>query len=916
MPILSSFQRTGASRPFLLAASALAFLPSAVLAGATPAAAQGEAQSPAAQGRMVTVLDKGWRFFDGDQPDAFAADFSDAAWATVTVPHTWNRVGYYHHTLGGTNTSATVNKRQGIGWYRTRFATPAGSSSANEAKRHWLEFDAASRVAKVWLNGTYLGEHRGGFSRFRIDATAAMRAEGENVLVVRVDNSQPKAGGPTADILPLTGDFFVHGGLYRPVRLVTTSPLHIDLADSGGPGIRATTVSATPQSAQIAVTVRVANDGPRIANAVVKVALLDRDGREAASAMLPANLAPGKTGEVLANLTVTNPHLWHGTIDPYLYQLVAQVADAKAASPADAIRQEFGIRTMAFDAARGFLLNGQPYRLHGVGYHQDRDGKGWAISRADVEEDIATIREMGANTIRLTHYQHGQDVHDLADRAGIVVWDEIPLVSSWTLGGKREADPALVTNAKAQLTELIRQNQNHAASAIWGIANEVDFGNSLPAFLFGGADGKELDPMPLLAQLQATAKKEDPSRPTALATCCEGRLFGSDIEIPITAPAADLGGANRYFGWYFGAAGDLGPHLDGLRAKRPEQPLAVTEYGAGGGLTIHTDNVLGAPVDSRGFAQPEEYESYIHETAWAQLDARPWLYATWLWNSFDFATTVRTEGDAQDINTKGLVAYDHKTRKDAFYFYKANWNPEPMVHITSKRYVERAYPVTDVKVYSNTASTELLLNGRSLGVKSDCPQKICVWSAVALDEGTNTLVARGNHAGGQIEDTAGWTLSPTTYRTMVIDAGALVAGKGEDRVLGSDNWFEGGTAGSLDTPANYGKPAIPAAISSTQEREALASYRSGTFSYRVPVANGRYKVTLWFATPATQKAGTFDVRSGKKTLLRKFQPAIPASDAVAEARSFTINAKGMISLDFVKGTDDARVSMIEIERLR
>ncbi|MGE8133882.1 glycoside hydrolase family 2 protein [Novosphingobium subterraneum] len=801
----------------------------ASLAGLNVSAPPAAAQSA----RTVTVLDGGWRFSAEDVAEASAPDFADATWTQVSVPHTWNRVGYYKHDLGGTNTAATVDKRQGIGWYRLHFATPTGA----RGKRHWLEFDAASRVAKVWLNGTYLGEHRGGFSRFRFDATAAMKASGENVLVVRVDNAQPKVGGSTADVLPLSGDFFVHGGLYRPVRLVTTAPLHIDLADAGGPGVRATTVKADKDQAHVDLVVRVQNDTAKASKASVRVRLIDRDGAEAASATVPATLAPGKVGEVAARLTVAGPHLWHGTADPYLYDLVTQVVQADG-TVSDEVRQAYGLRSMAFDPDRGFLLNGQPYRLRGVGYHQDRDGKGWAISREDVAEDIATLREMGANTIRLTHYQHGQDVHDLADRAGMVVWDEIPLVSVWTLGGSKVPDPALVANAKSQLTELVRQNQNHAASAIWSIANEVDFGNSIPSFMFGGADGREVDPMPLLNELQKTAKALDPSRPTALATCCEARAFGNDIEIPTTAAAADLGGANRYFGWYFGKPGDLGPHLDGLRAKRPQQPLAVTEYGAGGALTMHTDNVLGGPADSRGAAQPEEYESHIHETALAQLDARPWLYATWLWNSFDFATTVRTEGDAQDINTKGLIAYDHKTRKDAFWFYKANWNAEPMVHITSKRYVDRAYPVTDVKVYSNTASTELLLNGRSLGVKSDCPQKACVWSGVRLDEGSNALVARGVHAGGTVEDSARWMLAPETARRFVIDAGTLLAAKSEGRVLGSDNWFEGGQAASLDKPADFGKPAVPTAIAGTTDRAALATYRSGTFSYRVPVADG------------------------------------------------------------------------------
>ncbi|WP_372731420.1 sugar-binding domain-containing protein [Novosphingobium sp.] len=865
----------------------------------------------AQEARSVVMLDSDWRFFDGDAPDAIAPEYVDAAWQKVAVPHTWNRVGYYHHNLGGVNTAASVRKRQGIGWYRLHFAAPQDS----QGKRQWLEFDAASRTAKVWLNGKYLGEHRGGFSRFRLDATAAMRTGDDNVLVVRVDNSQPKADGPTADVLPLTGDFFVHGGIYRPVRLVTTAPLHIDMADFGGPGIRATTLSASAEAATIDVAVRIANDGARAAKAMIKVSLVDRDGREAATATVPATLAVSAKAEVATKLAVSAPHLWHGTTDPYLYDLVIQVSDASGRLT-DVLRQQYGIRTMTFDAAKGFLLNGAPYRLRGVGYHQDRDGKGWAISRADVEQDIATIREMGANTIRLTHYQHGHDVHDLANRAGILVWDEIPLVSMWTLGGKREADPALVANARQQLSELIRQNQNNAASAIWGLANEVDFGNSLPAFLTGGTDGKYIDPMPLLAQLRDLATKEDPSRPTALATCCEGRLFASDVEIPVTAPAADLGGANRYFGWYFGQPDELGPHLDVLRAKRPTQPLAVTEYGAGGALTIHTDNVLGAPADSRGASQPEEYESYIHETALAQLDARPWLYATWLWNSFDFATTIRTEGDAQDINTKGLVAYDHVTRKDAYYFYKANWNPAPMVHITGKRYSTRAYPVTDVKVYSNAASTELLLNGRSLGVKNDCPQKICIWSAVTLDEGANALVARGKHPGGEVSDHAAWDLPAYARSHMVIDTGTLVAGKSSNRVLGSDNWFKGGNAASLDTPANYGKPAVLAQIGGTQEREAMATYRQGTFSYRVPAADGRYRVKLWFATASTQKAGAFDVKIGKKTVLRSFRPAIPVSGAVTEAKIFTVKAKGTLAFDFVAGSGDARVSMIEIERVR
>ncbi|NOW48875.1 beta-galactosidase [Novosphingobium sp. SG751A] len=863
----------------------------------------------AQEARTVLPLASGWRFTGEDTTaDAAKPDFADGGWQAVSVPHTWNRVGYYHHDLGGTNTAATVAKKMGVGWYRHRFDAPATLAG----RKTWIEFDAASRVAQVWLNGVLLGEHRGGFGRFRLDATAALKPGQSNVLAVRVDNSQPAAGSSTSDVLPLFGDFFVHGGLYRPVRLVSTAPLHVDMQDFGGPGLYANTAAVQGGDAQVHVRLRLTNDAGKPVAAGARIALIDRDGKVAAQTLVKQALGIKATQEVAADLTVAGAHLWQGVADPYLYRLRAEVlgADGKVS---DTVEQNFGIRTMRFDADKGFFLNDKPYVLHGVGYHQDRDGKGWAISPADVEEDVATMREMGVNSIRLTHYQHGQMIHDLADRYGFVLWDEVPLVSAWTLAGKLEPEAALVANARQQLSELIHQNYNHAATAIWSIANEVDFGNSLPAFIRGGTDGKTPDPMPLLHELQALAKAQDPSRPTALATCCEGRLFGADVAIPETAAAADLGGANRYFGWYFGKEQDLGPTLDQLHAKRPAQPLSVTEYGAGGALTIHTDNVLGGAPDSRGAAQPEEYESYIHETALAQIAARPYLYASWLWNSFDFATTVRTEGDAQDINTKGLVAYDHKTRKDAWYFYKANWSDAPTIRITGRRYAARAYGVTDVKVYSNAQSTELLLNGRSLGKREGCAQMVCVWPGVMLDAGENRLVARGIRHGAAVEDQITWTLSPEKRGHIAIDAGALVAAKSKTRLLGSDNWFEGGEVASLDKPADYGRKAEPARIEGTTERDAIATYRKGDFAYHIPAPAGRYKLTLWFPAVGGQAKGGFDVRANGKPILRAFEPTAPAADAAAVARSFYVTSKGQIDLEFKAGAAPARISLIELD---
>lgn len=878
---------------------------------ARPAAAQRGAQQGAQEPRTEVLLSDGWRFHLGSPAsDPTEGPLNDGDWQPVSVPHTWNRVGFYRpNPQTHVHTEQSVNKTQGVGWYSLRFTPPVAAG-----KRQWLEFDAASRIADVWLNGRKIGSHAGGFSRFRLDATEALLPGQENVLLVRADNTAPgEKGSPTADVLPLTGDFFVHGGLYRPVRLVTTDAVHVDMTQFGGPGVLATTNAASADKAQVSVRAHIANDGRGRVPARIVARLLDAQGQVAGTAQQAITLAPSAKDDVALTLDVTRPHLWQGTKDPYLYSLVVDVLDARGALR-DRVTQPFGIRTIRIDPDKGLFLNGEHVALRGVGYHQDREGKGWAITPEDVAADLAIMREMGVNSIRLTHYQHGQPVHDLADRYGFLVWDEIPLVSAWTRRGELEPRQALVDNARQQLRELIHQNGNHPSVVTWGIANEVDFGNSFPAFLTGYPDGKSPDPMPLLHNLQTLAHAEDPSRPTALATCCEGRLFDEGTDIPTTALAADLGGANRYFGWYFGKPDDLGPHLDALRAKRPDQPLSVTEYGAGGATTIHTDDVLGGPIDSRGRIQPEEYESYIHEEAWKALKARPYLWATWLWNSFDFATTIRAEGDAQDINTKGLVTYDRAIRKDAFFFYKANWSDAPTVHINGRRYTDRAYRVTDVRVYSNAPATELVLNGRSLGTRSDCPNRVCVWKQVALDGGTNKLVARGRFAAASLEDSVSWQLGADALANVRIDAGAIVAPPATRR-FGSDTFFTGGDAGTLNKPADYGKPAVAAKIAGTADPAIAATYRHGHFGYRIPLRDGRYRVTLSFVEPSLAPgARVFNVTANGTPIVSSLDVARAAGgSAKALQRQAVVAVRGgTLDLQFVPVKNKAIVSAIEI----
>jgi beta-galactosidase len=855
--------------------------------------------------RPVQTLAEGWRFKqDNALTGAEAPAFDDAAWQQVSVPHTWNRVGHYiPDPASHLNTAENIDKTMGVGWYRLTF-TPGAEFRQKHA---WLEFDAASRVAEVWLNGVKLGSHAGGFSRFRLDASAALSPGAANVLVVKADNSAPSGARAT---LPLAGDFFVHGGLYRPARLIATDDVHVEMLDHGGPGVYASTRSIDAGTATVAVRVLLRNDGKRTARTAAVIKLVDAAGATVAAKSLRLALPVGQTTAVEQDLTVPGAHLWHGVEDPYLYRLVVELQAGKAR---DRVDQAFGIRQIRIDPEKGFFLNGKSYPLRGTGMHQDLEGKGWAMSAADFAADVAMLRELGANSLRLTHYQWGPAIHELADRTGLILWDEIPLVTLFAQG-KGGGRNYVRENALQQMRELIRQNYNRPSVAVWGIANEVDFGSSMPSFL---GDAGDFSPLPLLRELNALAKAEDPSRPTTQANCCEGRLFAATVATPIVAPEADLSGVNRYFGWYYGAPADLGPHLDALRAKRPGQPLSVSEYGAGGSLTMHTDDPTGGLPDSRGRRQPEEYMSYIHENAWPTLASRSYLWGNWIWNANDFATTVRREGDANDINTKGLVTYDRKTRKDAFYSYKANWNPAPTVHINGRRYVDRAYRVNDLRVYSNAPQTTLTLNGRPLGSKADCAFKVCVWPAVKLDIGENVIVATGRFASGEQQDRIVLQAAPRTASEVRIDSGALVAGDGGAVRFGSDTFFIGGRPGTVAQVAQYGKAEVARAIASAAHSEVATTFREGAFRYRIPLADGAYAVTLTFMEPKAKPGERrFDVLTGGKAVVRDLDVVTAAgAPLTAVTRSFAVTVVGgVLDLEFKPSLGQAIVSSVEVVR--
>jgi len=846
--------------------------------------------APAQAARLAADLDQGWRFSQTAGDPGFAdEDFDDSAWSTVDLPHTWNRIGGRE-----SDSENSFDLYKGAAWYRLRFKAPA----AAKGSRYFLQFDGVGAVADVWLNGRYLGKHEGAVSRFRFDATAAIAPGKTNLLAVRADNSTPAPGSSTAHVIPLSGDFFVHGGLYRDVSLIVTPPVHIDLMDFGGPGVYAHAAGIGNGTAAVEVRARIANDGTKAARTALTVRILDATGKPVAQRTQPVAARPRNVADRLVRLTVRNPHLWDGMSDPYLYTV--EVTLGAGRKKLDKVVQPLGLRTIAFDADKGFFLNGKHVALHGVALHQDLAGKGWAMTCAEQKRDFDLVQDLGANTVRLAHYQHGQCSYDEADKRGLIVWAEIPLVNQVSFDGT-PASPALAANAKQQLVELIRQNYNHPSVAMWSVGNEID----LRAVQNNGPSKAG----PLVRELAALAHEEDSTRPSTLADCCE-QAARADRDVLVGL--ADLAGYNRYFGWYYGDESDFGPMLDRAHAGHPALPISVSEYGAGAALTQHTDDPRGGPINPHGRPHPEEVQQRYHELSWAALAVRPYLWATYVWNMFDFASLDRKEGDLLDINDKGLVTYDRKTKKDTYYFYRANWNPAPTLHLVGRRYTDRPYQVLDVKAYSNAQKAELWLNGKAVGTVP-CQGGICLWKVVHLDPGANALRVTAAFGGRTEEDSVLWTYrgTPGTVRIKAGDlSGTTTAGGAR---YGSDMYFAGGTGKDINPSDTEDDKRIAVAAA---DPTLYDSYREGRFSYRIPLPDGRYKVTLRFAEPSATAAGqrVFDVAANGKTVIRKLDVYDAAGGTLRGLeRDFTVKlAGGTLVLDFVPRKGRALLSACEV----
>lgn len=685
--------------------------------------------SPVLAGDAQKVrLDGDWRFIRSDAQGAQAETFEDGTWEAVSLPHSWNAADW---------SAPNAGYYRGPGWYRRSLQIPASYAG----KRVFVRFEAASIVAEVFVNGQRVGEHRGSFAAFCFEITRLVRPGAKNLLAVRVTNAKQN------DVPPLDGDFNVFGGLYRPVTLMVREPLCVTPLDFGSPGVAVRQTHVDAERADLALTTKVSNEGTAARDIEVVARIEDSSGRTLVTDRHPASVAVHQTTAIDQTIQLAHPHLWNGLADPYLHRVVVEVR----AGPTllDQVVQPLGIRSIRFDKALGFFLNGKSYPIRGVNRHQDLEGHAWALTEQDQDADMALIREIGANGIRLAHYQHGDYFYSLCDRYGLVAWAEIPLVNIVT--GKEPFD----ANATQQLVELIRQNMNHPSIVVWSLYNEISLRTTV-------------DPTPLIRKLQPVAKGEDPTRPTVAAT-----PGGHMLKYAEMTATPDLIAGNFYPGWYEGEVGELGAWLDRYNKAFDGRGIAVSEYGAGASIAHHEQGMTKAPP-VRGRWHPEAWQAILHETQYAAIKARPSVWGSFVWAMFDFASATRSEGDRDAVNDKGLVTYDRRTRKDAFYFYKANWSAEVVLYIASRRHTVRTQAVTAVKVYSNAVRVELKVNGRVQAPVPASDVRVFLWKDVKLTPGENLVEATASAPDGtSLTDSCRWTYTPEEGASPAVGTASL-----------------------------------------------------------------------------------------------------------------------------------------------
>ena len=672
------------------------------------------------------MINTEWKFYKGRMDNAFAKAFDDASWATVNIPHTWNNIDGQNGTVGGKDINDTDYFR-GDGWYRKKIFLDTDECD----KIIHLRFQGANMQTEIFVNGIFVGNHKGGYTAFSFNITPQLKFGSENLIAIKINNER------TDEIAPITADFTFYGGIYRELELIKKEKLHFSFGEHATRGIKISTPVVNEEKAICEISAVVENN----TNADKDLNILAKIGADNIPAENPYinktdfdNSISKRTefsAELCSKITVAanthkavqftfeidNPHLWNGRKDPYLYGVSLEIEqDGRIV---DTVVDSVGLRYFNIDKNEGFFLNGKSYPLRGVSRHQDREKLGNAITNNEHNEDFAIIYDMGVNALRLAHYPQAEYFYRLCDYYGIVVWAEIPVVDliggSGTFNNPDNLRKEFFNTTKQQLREMINQNYNHPSIICWGIQNEIQ--------------NKFDDVMrPFTEELHSISKSEDKYRYTTMATNHRGAFNWK----------SDLMAWNVYPGWYGMSRKQLGYFMDRNRCNRP---TGISEYGAGGNYLQH--EIKPKKPKHNGQWHPEEYQTISHEAFLKSINERSYLWCTFVWNMFDFGSDGRNEGNRPGMNDKGLVSFDRKVKKDSYFLYQSNWSENPMVHITGKRLTERRKR-TEIKIYSNCEAVTLYVNDVKIKtIEASCNRQkgIFIFKSVKLIRTKNAIKA-------------------------------------------------------------------------------------------------------------------------------------------------------------------------------
>jgi beta-galactosidase len=763
--------------------------------------------------RVRLTINDGWRYATGPLDGAEAPGFSDSLWARVALPHTWNADDAFTKAL---------EYRRGQGWYRRRLTL----APELRGRRLFLYFEGANQVADVYVNGRAAGRHVGGYTAFSFDITDFARFDSPNVIAVRVDNSHDPA------IPPLNADFTFYGGIYRDVWLVATDPVHVTVTDHASPGIFVDTPDISRTAATVRVRGTVVNATGTQRRVRVSSRVLDDAGRAVATLVSTVTIAPNASAAFeQRSATVPNPRLW-SPATPTLYRVHTEVHDGRRLT--DKVDAPLGFRWIAVDARRGFLLNGEPLPLRGTNRHQDREGFANALPDWAHREDVRHVKSAGFNFLRLAHYPQDPVVLDEADRQGLVIWEEIPVVNLISMS------ETFAENSERMLVEMIRQHYNHPSVALWGYMNEVLLQPPRPE-----PPGYRASVVALARRLEARVHAEDSTRRTVTAISIDEIDNGTGLQ-----DISDVVGFNLYFGWYYRTLEGLGPYLDSLHQRYPKRPLMVSEYGADSDERIHTRS-------PRAFDFSNEFRQRFHEANYAQLAARDYLVGTAVWNQFDFGVKGRHDSKP-NLNQKGLHYFD-RTPKDVAYYYRARLLAEPVLRLAVRDWSIRAGSreadrLQPIKVYSNLSEVELFLGDSSLG-RRRTENATAEWN-VSLVAGPNRFRASGVAPNGtavedeatvHYEDRSSFFRDPMSpVRVVAVNAGShydVVEASGT--VWEADRAYERGGWGYV----GEGRPVLihHRIFGTVADDPIFQAARDSVRAYRFDVPDGDYEVRVRLA---------------------------------------------------------------------